>query len=208
MDSHHRGGLRPARRALRRWLLVSLALAAACAERADEPRLADGQEAAGRTTTTDATTTTEATSTTDEPAETTTPTTGRHQFTVGERVETSSGDFVQVFTYEQPVAPPDEFTTPEAGNEWAVIDVEACAGPFDDPEGLRYANPFDFELIMPDNTRVISDLPVREPALNDTELPYANDCVRGFVSYQVPAGQRPRAVEDTGTDPSVQWTIP
>jgi hypothetical protein len=184
--------------------LVLLLVAAGCAERANGPRLAETQEAAGSTTTT----TTETTDTTEEPAETTTTTSGRADFGVGDRVETASGNFVQVFSYEQPVPPPDEFMTPNPGFGWAVIDVEACAGPFDDPEGLRYVNPYDFELIMPDNTRMVSDLPVREPALNDTELPYANDCARGFVSFQVPAGQRPRAVENTNTQPSIQWTIP
>lgn len=92
--------------------------------------------------------------------------------------------------------------------EWAVIDVEACAGPTDDDTGFRSVNPFDFELLMPDNTRVGADLAVREPALNHTDLPYANDCARGFVSFQVPAGQRPRAVEDIVVEPPVRWAIP
>lgn len=123
---------------------------------------------------------------------------------------------MQVFSYEQPVPDPDpEFSLLEPGFEWAVIDVEACAGPTEDDTGLRFVNPFDFELQMPDNTRLMSDIPVKEPALNDVALPGAGECARGFVTYQVPEGQRPVAVVDTAvtaddgfTPRPVRWMVP
>lgn len=123
----------------------------------------------------------------------TTTTAERDEFVVGDRMETARGNFVQVFSYEQPVLPPDGFTPPSTGQEFAVIDVEACAGPTD--EAGRAVNPFDFELVMPDNTRRQAEIPVREPALNYVELPKAGDCARGFVSFQVPAGQRPAYIK-------------
>jgi hypothetical protein len=195
--------------------VLALALAAGCATRADEAPFVAGEAGSQAPSTTRRTTTTERTSTT-RPTTTTTTTTAppttttteREGFVVGDRIETSGGDSVQVFAYEQPVPPPDEFTTPSPGMEWAVIDVEACAGPTDDDTGLRAVNPFDFELRMPDNTRISADFAVREPALNHVDLPYANDCARGFVSFQVPAGQRPRAVEDIVTEPPIRWTVP
>lgn len=194
--------------------VVALAIAAGCATEADEPPVVAGETRSEttstttrRTSTTRRSTTTTRTATT-EPPETTTSTATPGRATVGDRIETDVGTLVQVHSYEQPVPAPDEFTTPQPGHEWAVIDVEACAGPTDDDTGLRSVNPFDFELLMPDNTRFGADLPVREPALNHVDLPYAGDCARGFVSFQVPAGQRPRAIEDVATYPPVRWAVP
>lgn len=89
-----------------------------------------------------------------------------------------------------------------------MIDVEGCAGPTDDTSGLRAINPFDFELQMPDHTRIQADVPVREPALNYVDLALAGDCARGFITYQVPQGQRPIFIENTLTNPKVRWIVP
>lgn len=136
--------------------------------------------------------------------ETTTTVPPPAQFVVGDRVETALGNFVTLYSYEQPVPPP-EFITPEEGNELAVADVEACLGTT--PTTDVFVNPFDFELIMPDNTRRGATFAAREPALNDTQLVAVGDCVRGFVSFQVPIGQRPVFLVDTLTDPQIRWAI-
>jgi hypothetical protein len=183
---------------------VALVLATACGDdSAVGPTLAE-------TTTTTAPTT--APDSQDEDTGTTTTTSELAprqpaEFTVGDRVESAAGNFLQVYTYEQPVAAP-EFWDPDPGNEFAVADIEACAGPTDDDEGFRAIDPFDFELHMPDNTRRYADISVREPALNYTELPYADDCIRGWVSFEVPVDETPQYIEHVYSDPTVRWTIP
>ena len=132
------------------------------------------------------------------------------QFVVGDRVETSEGNFIQVYAYEQPVTPENEFITPRDGYEFAAIDVEACAGPSPDTTGTRSINPFEFVAHMPDNTRQEADIPAREPALNHTNLPNPGDCARGWVTFQIPAGVRPVYVERGGMfggGDTIRWNI-
>lgn len=82
--------------------------AGACADEAEDNRLTTGRPAPD-TSESDTTTTIDT-----EPTETTTTTIReRDEFIVGDRVETSLGNFLQVFSYEQPVPPPDEFSAPE-----------------------------------------------------------------------------------------------
>ncbi|MDP9485369.1 MAG: DUF4352 domain-containing protein [Actinomycetota bacterium] len=113
---------------------------------------------------------------------------------IGESVSLPSGLEVRVLSYTAPVRSEEdgEFLRwkPDAGKRFAAIDVRGCATgddrvPFDG---------FEFSLTMPDDTRIASTLPtVSDPALQGTNL-LPGECVRGFVNFQVPKGQRPAYV--------------
>lgn len=120
---------------------------------------------------------------------------------VGETARTSAGNEVTVHSYES-VAPADTFQ-PKPGFEFQAADVEGCAGP--DIEGSAGFNPFDFALQMPDNTRLQSDIGVKEPPLNDTTLT-PGDCVRGWVTFQVPEGETPTSVIYTASS-IIKWAV-
>ena len=134
---------------------------------------------------------------------------GVKTFTVGERVETPHGNEIIVYSYEQP-SPPGEFLEPEPGFEYGVIDVEACAmSEPSDPSGVvATMDPSEYVLEMPDNTRLTASFgAAAEPSLEFTDV-YQGDCVRGFVAYDVPVGQRPVVVRDTNATPPLRWTVP
>ncbi len=121
--------------------------------------------------------------------------------TVGQTARTSAGNEVTVHSYVA-VAPTDTFQ-PEPGFELHAADVEGCAGA--DIEGSAGFNPFDFALQMPDNTRLQSDIGVKEPPLNDTTLT-PGDCVRGWVTFQVPEGETPTNVIYTASS-IIKWAV-
>lgn len=175
-------------------LVIALAiLAGACSGGDDDgPRLADPT-----TTTTRETTTTAKETTTTQPG----------AFKVGDRVETARGNFITLHAYEQPVAP-REFMEPDPGQEFAAVDVEFCAvvetGVPDTP---AYAvGPFDYELQMADNTRRTFDIPAKEPPLNSADVA-VGDCLRGWVTYQVPVGERPTRLLALNTEPLVKFDL-
>jgi hypothetical protein len=93
---------------------------------------------------------------------------------------------VTVHAYEQPATGLNQYQNPEtAGDEFSAADVELCAT---GGQALS-ANPFNFELQMPYNARRQPSFG-KEPGLNATNLT-AGDCVRGWVTFEVPAGVRP-----------------
>lgn len=120
---------------------------------------------------------------------------------VGDTAVTAAGNEITVHSYEY--VPPSDIWQPEPGFRFAAIDVEGCAAP--DLEGSAGLNPFDFSLQMPDNTRLETDIGVKEPTLNDTTLP-PGDCVRGWVTYQVPEGQTPTSVIFTASS-IIKWAV-
>jgi hypothetical protein len=126
---------------------------------------------------------------------------------MGTAGKTPRGNTITVHSYEQPATGISSYRSPQgAGNEFAAIDVEACAT----SGQASTVNSFNFKLQMPDNTRrdVTSG---KDPALNFTNLA-ANDCVRGWVTFEVPAGQRAAYVTyddsslSTGGTP-LKWTV-
>ncbi len=110
---------------------------------------------------------------------------------VGDKAALKNGDTVQVYGYEVDVPPLNDFITPDDGKSYSVIDVEGCAAK-DSPAGV--VNPFYFQLAMPDNTRVETGFGgAKEPDLHaGTQV--AGDCIRGFVTFEVPVGVTPVAV--------------
>ena len=97
---------------------------------------------------------------------------------------------IRVYQYYGQVPAQNEFMRPEGGMEFGAIDVEGCAN--DDAQRFSL-NPFYFNLQMPDNTRSESTMPAAEPELNHTDLA-PGECVRGFVTFEVPQGQTPVAI--------------
>jgi hypothetical protein len=133
------------------------------------------------------------------------------EFSLGETATFRYGDTTTVYSYVSPDPSANEFIQPKAGNQFAVIDVEICAGSGEDigPSGRNTQlsiNPFQFSLQMPDNTRI-------EPTLlasPDPALPAANlsagECVRGNLGFEVPQGETPNFVLQEGT-PSAKWAL-
>lgn len=150
-----------------------------------------------------------------DPSTTTTTKPADYQFTVGEKVLTARGNTVTVYSYAQPVPPPDEYSAAPDGMEVAAADVEICVtadlsnydGQVVPPEQrFLTSNPYDWVLAMPDNSRLQPSHARSEPALNAADIA-EGQCVRGWVSWEVPAGVRPRAVVNTATGPpNLEWT--
>lgn len=141
---------------------------------------------------------------TDQPAAVETTTAPTRANVVGDKVALRNGDTVQVYSYNSGITSGNQFLRPKAGMQYVAIDVEGCAKAAS-PFGT--VNPFSFHLAMPDNTRLQSGVPAKEPALNSgAQAP--GDCIRGWVTFEVPTGAKPAAVifDELGT--SVKWAIP
>lgn len=124
----------------------------------------------------------------------------RHQ--VGDRVALEDGSTVQVFNVG-PVADDDDWP-PDPGHSYVAADVEGCAG---SPSPFGSVNPFDFGLVMADNTRLAPGFPVATPRL-DAIAQVAGDCNRGFVTFEVPEAATPVAVTFSTIGVAVRWAIP
>lgn len=137
------------------------------------------------------------------PAPTTTTLPKQIGFKIGDKVTYESGASIQIFTYEQGVH--GGFFDPEAGMEYAVIDVEFCAG----RDEVSYST-LGFGAVMADNRRYDGlTFPVRDPDLGAGDLPAGSGCVRGWVTNEVPVGQRPVAIlwSYFGDLEDVKWSI-
>lgn len=121
---------------------------------------------------------------------------------MGETASTDVGNDITVHSYEY--VPPTDIWQPEPGFEYNAADIEACASP--DLKGSADFNPFDFGLQMPDNTRLQPHVGVKEPALNLTTLP-PGDCVRGYVTFQVPQGGTPAYVIFSARSTIIKWAV-
>ena len=127
---------------------------------------------------------------------------------------TKAGNRLTVLSYESSV-PPAASSRPEPGYEFSVVEAEGCASQA--TENYRmYVGPAGFTLQMPDGTRLrpdvrMEDMTVKEPALMSTE-PVLGECLRGFVVFQTPEGERPELVifEDplTTETPVIEWKLP
>jgi len=112
-------------------------------------------------------------------------------FKVGDKVTYTDGSSIQVYTYEQP-ASPGRYQTADPGMDLAVIDVEFCAGTTSS-RTVSY-NDLGFKAQMPDNRQYASTYGGRDPDLGSGDIPPSGGCKRGFVTLQLPAGQRPSFV--------------
>jgi hypothetical protein len=110
---------------------------------------------------------------------------------IGQEATTAAGTTVTVYAYEQPAVSDNRFIQPDPGNEYAIADVGGCASP--SATKTSYFSSGFFELQMPDHTRRQNTISVREPALHTANLS-AGDCLRGWLTFQVPIGTRPKFI--------------
>lgn len=134
-----------------------------------------------------------------------TTTTRPADYPLGSTLTVTPGDHkITVYTYRSPVSSDNRFIQPKAGFVFASIDIQHCAGPTGDRLG---PNRFDWELAMPDNTRLRPGSTVAEPQLGASPLG-PNDCIRGWVSFEVPSGATPRhVVYNEVTSGGAKWRV-
>ena len=111
---------------------------------------------------------------------------------------------VNVHSLTYPVASEDPFrSAPTPGDEFAVADVEVCAG----RSGATGPDLFDFSVVLPGDVRegAISGS-VRNPSLTDLHSLPAGQCARGFIPFQIPSGAHPLAVQ-FGVINGFRWVV-
>lgn len=122
----------------------------------------------------------------------------------GTKAERPNGSAV-AYAYKQPVAkgaPKPE----QEGFEWGAADVEICSK----VEG--YFNNLSWVLIYADHTRIeassvgYQQFPLPEYPAGDTDIA-PGQCVRGWITYPVPAGQRPVAVHYQPQGYQADWQV-
>lgn len=112
---------------------------------------------------------------------------------LGQRSRTTEGNEVEVTAFVQPVSA--GVLEPDPGKEFAAAEAQICAG----PRGARRVTPESFKIEMPDGTvRGRSYFGPKEPLLADARLD-GGACVRGWVNFEVPEGQRPAYVVFQGS---------
>lgn len=112
---------------------------------------------------------------------------------LGQRTTTREGNDVEVTAFVQPVSP--GVLQPDRGMEFAAAEARICAG----PRGARRVTAESFRIEMADGTtRGRSFLGPKEPALTEARLG-GGECVRGWVNFEVPEGERPAHVVFQGS---------
>ena len=118
---------------------------------------------------------------------------------LGQEATTRDGNKVRVLTYQQPV--PAALLEADAGKEFAAVEAEICAGGRAAPR----VTPDSFKVELPDGTRRgRSYFGPKEPVLADAKLA-SGECARGWVSFEVPEGERPAYVVFQGST-MVRWS--
>lgn len=165
-------------------LLVPAAILTACASGTTEVDQTEvDRDVPARPTASSSTTTTDA---------------GPAPLLIGEGTTTRDGNVVKVVSYHQPV--PAGAVEPDPGMEYGAVEVEICAG----RRGAPRVTPDGFSVELPDGTRRgRSRFGPREPALAEANLG-PDECVRGWVSFEVPANERPVHVVFSGSS-VVRW---
>ena len=110
---------------------------------------------------------------------------------------------ITAYTFRAAVESGNRFTTPKAGMAFAAAEVQECAG----PAGEQFSpNRFDFELAMADNTRVRAGIEIVAPQLAPSPL-LAGDCIRGWVSFEVPASGTVTHVVYSAGNARAKWRV-
>jgi hypothetical protein len=139
-----------------------------------------------------------------------------HHEALGTTVTLSSSDEqdsgiarVTVFSVTAPFTSQDPTVTPDPGQEFAVADIEECAGPNGAPDGPDTEN---LELVVGGQTfqsAVIGN--PRSPALDNVSSLTPNQCTRGYLPYEIAAGTTPTGLRyGQGADSfdRYQWNLP
>jgi hypothetical protein len=140
----------------------------------------------------------------------------QQNLSIGDTATFANGSSVTLYSYTSPVQSDNPLKQPQAGNQFAVIDVEGCADNTEvtneSGEAQEFVfNPFFFTLEMPDGTRLQRTISVVEPALSAVNI-QAGDCVRGSVTFEVPQGVTPGYVVvlipyKTAPDEQPKWAM-
>jgi|SRR5215203_1831430 len=111
---------------------------------------------------------------------------------IGETAQFEHGT-VRVYSYQDDVQANTGFESIlQPGNKFAAIDVESCNRDSDAPIGV---DAFEFALVMPDNTRIQpTGLPAVEPDLHNLATLQRGECIRGWISFEVPQESNPAGV--------------
>lgn len=107
------------------------------------------------------------------------------------RATMANGAWINVHAYETPV-PPAAYDTVESIYDLFAIDVEGYSGP--DP--TNYMDRFrdnDFNLQMPDNSRLRPHYCGKEPALHESDLA-PDDNARDWITFKKPKGIKPKFI--------------
>ena len=83
---------------------------------------------------------------------------------VGEAATTEGGNEIIVYSYES--VPPTDMWQAEPGSELIDFDIQGCASPDADPDFEVGYNSYDFQLQMPDDTRITKVVWAKENAFN------------------------------------------
>jgi hypothetical protein len=112
---------------------------------------------------------------------------------------------VTAHAYKVPIRSTNQFNVPDDGHQFAAADVEYCAGPSGDRFG---PSSFEFQLAMPDNTRLRStnSAGLQQPTLESTPL-QAGECIRGWINYEVPTATSPRFLIYTSGGAAARWRL-
>jgi hypothetical protein len=122
---------------------------------------------------------------------------------IGKKVSYRNGASIQVLSYQPNIAPNQPYARPPAGMSYAIIDVQFCAGRV----ATRYSD-LGFKAKMSDNHKYDATTSVKPPDLGSGVLSARSGCKRGYVTLQLPKGQKPVAIIwNYGTWRRTTWNV-
>ena len=117
-----------------------------------------------------------------------------------------------VLTYRQPIEPGVDNFTP--GMDWTAAEVRVCirqagAGP-NTVSQAPWALIFKDGSVIQPSYATGSGFPHPEYPVGDDRIVPAGRCVKGWISFEVPKGQRPALVSYSvqGLTAPMEWTVP
>jgi Domain of unknown function (DUF4352) len=127
-------------------------------------------------------------------------------FAVGDKASFTSGATIQLYTYREGTAPSNQYTSSDPGMQFAVADVEFCAG---STTNASY-NELGFHAQTPDNREYDSTYKAnQDPNLSSGDVPAGSGCKRGYVGFQIPVGQHASyIVWDYSGWQLTRWKVP
>jgi hypothetical protein len=134
------------------------------------------------------------------------PTAPPRPLALGESVDFEHGS-LRVYDYQDDVQANTGFgPILEPGNKFSAIDVEGCNR--DSDAGISI-DALEFSLSMPDNTRVQpTGLPAVQPDMHNPVTLQRGECIRGWLSFQVPQETSPTIVLfNSKSGSTARWDI-
>jgi len=112
-----------------------------------------------------------------------------------------TGAVVTVYGYSEDPTGGDAQPQPPDGNVFSSVDAQVCA-----EAAAVFFDPASLTLVVPEGTPVLRPSYAREPALGAADVA-AHQCVRGYVTYQLPTGVRPIAVTFNDGVRAERWLV-